>query len=690
MQRVLILGGSGFLGANWVMSLKDSQEVHYTYNSNFVEFPNATGHAFDFFDCDLTSFLDRLKPDVVINTVALADVEKCEINKKLAMRLNAEVVRDLAYWTNSNGSKLVHISTDHLFDGTKKCFFESDEVSPLNNYALTKRQGETEAQENDPNSLIIRANFFGWGLTHRKSYSDYILHSLIGGRALNLANDAYFSPLYVDHLIELVGVLLKKNAKGIIHLGSDSISKYEFGVKLSQAFELNPSLINPTPSVDKELKAKKPVNMSLSSQRLLEFGIFDIPTLDQAIEALVNAIPRKDDLSEASSLIPYGRHFVDEADIQEVANTIRWDNLTQGKKVEELEAAICDLVGSKYALAVSSATCGLHLCYNALDLKAGDHLITSPITFVSTANAALYCSAKVSFVDIDPSSLNMSHEGLKHHLQSAEKPKIIVNVLFAGAAEGAESIYSLASERKIKLVEDAAHALGGKYSCGSPIGSCKYSDCTVFSLHPVKSIAAGEGGIITTNDPKIYARLKRLRSHGINKDEDQFFNETNAKENGLNAPWYYEMQELGFNYRLTDIQCSLAYSQLKKLPLFMERRKELARNYVKQLRGLRSIAPAQAIDIEASANHIFPVRVDFRGLGKTRTKIMHSLREKNIISQVHYIPVPMHPFYAKLGYDMKDYPFAKEYYDSALSIPLYYGLSDQKQAFVLNAISELL
>ena len=237
MQRILILGGSGFLGANWVMSSKDSHEVHYTYNKNFVEFPAATGHAFDFFfDCDLTSFLDQLKPDIIINTIALADVEKCEINKKLATRLNAEVVRDLAYWTNSNNSKLVHISTDHLFDGTQTCFFESDDVSPLNHYAFTKRQGETEAQEKDPNSLIIRSNFFGWGLTHRKSYSDHILHSLLRGSAIDLASDAYFSPLYVDHLIELVDVLIKKNASGIFHLGSESISKYEFGVKLSQAF----------------------------------------------------------------------------------------------------------------------------------------------------------------------------------------------------------------------------------------------------------------------------------------------------------------------------------------------------------------------------------------------------------------------------------------------------------------------
>ena len=188
--------------------------------------------------------------------------------------------------------------------------------------------------------------------------------------------------------------------------------------------------------------------MSLSSHRLSEFGIFDIPTVDQAINALVNSIPRKDDLSEASSLVPYGRHFVDEADIQQVANTIRWGNLTQGKKVEELEAAICDLVGSKYALAVSSATCGLHLCYTALDLKAGDQLVTSPVTFVSTANAALYCSAKVNFVDIDPSSLNMSPVSLKRYLHSADKPKIIVNVLFAGLPkERSPYIHWLASTK---------------------------------------------------------------------------------------------------------------------------------------------------------------------------------------------------------------------------------------------------
>lgn len=690
MKRLLVVGGSGLLGGNWVQSAKDTNEVHYTYNANFTHFPNATGHSLDVLGQNLEKTLNRIAPEIIVNCAALADVEKCEIDRNLSKSLNIDVARRLAQWTVNNRSKLVHFSTDQLFDGSEQYYTEFDRTKPLNRYAEDKILSEEQVQSLDPNAIIVRTTFFGWGLTHRQSYSDFILRQLLGNEEIELSDVTYFSPLYVEDLITIVESLINADAKGIFHIGGERISKYQFGLKIARAFKLSETLIKTKSSYKGKEVAKRPLDMSLKSLRLSDMGISTPLSVDDAIGKLVNHKNRRNALTEASSLVPYGRHYVDEKDIQQVVNTIRWGNLTQGSKVEELEKAICDLVGAKYAVAVSSATSGLHLCYKAIGLGKDDNLVTSPTTFVSTANAALFCSADVTFADIETHSLNISPISLEKSLKFSKKTKIISNVLFAGTADGAENIFKIASKWGISVVEDAAHALGGNYSCGAAIGSCKYSDCTVFSLHPVKSIAAGEGGIITTNDRDMYARLKRLRSHGINKELDAFVFEERSTEANLNAPWYYEMQELGYNYRLTDIQCSLAISQLEKLPDFMERRRELVHNYQKGLQDIKFIEPAQIVDNFKSANHIFPVRIDYERIGKSRSKIMHALRSKNIIAQVHYIPVPLHPYFAKLGYNMDELPNAMHYYEGALSIPLYFGLTDEKQSFVLENLSELL
>lgn len=389
-------------------------------------------------------------------------------------------------------------------------------------------------------------------------------------------------------------------------------------------------------------------------------------------------------------MIPYGRHFLDETDIAAVTEVLRGGFLTQGPKITDFEAAIASYVGARFAVAVSSGTAGLHLACLAADIGAGDIVATSPITFVASANCARYVGARPIFADVDPVTLNLSAESLKEIGQQEAKIKAIIPVHYAGLPCDMSAIHSVAETWGAVIIEDAAHALGASYPDGGKVGNCKNSLMTVFSFHPVKAIAAGEGGLVTTNDEAIYKRLLRLRSHGINKGDDPMLNPVAAQENGEPNLWYYEMQELGFNYRITDIQSALALSQLGKLEKFLVRRRELALRYDDALGGISMLKPAQSVGRDRSAHHLYPVRIDYGQSGFTRTRLMHRLRERGIGTQVHYIPVYLQPYYRKLGYEPGACPAAEAYYREALSLPLYFNLADIDQDKVVGALTELL
>lgn len=388
-------------------------------------------------------------------------------------------------------------------------------------------------------------------------------------------------------------------------------------------------------------------------------------------------------------MIPYGRHSVDDADIAAVVGVLRSGALTQGPKIAEFEAAIASYVGARFAVAVSSGTAALHLACLAADVCPGEAVMTSPITFVASSNCALYVGARPLFADIDPGSLNLSAEAMREAGNRAGRIKAVIPVHFAGLACDMEAIRAVAETWGAAIIEDAAHALGASYPGGGKVGNCAHSLMTVFSFHPVKAIAAGEGGMITTNDEVIYRRLLRLRSHGINKDNDPLLNSDEAQEGGEPNLWYYEMQELGLNYRITDIQSALALSQFGKLDRFVARRRELAARYDDALAGLTALTPAQPVGREISAHHLFPVRIDFGRTGYTRTQFMGRLRERGIGTQVHYIPVYFHPYYRQLGYLPGACPAAEEYYREALSLPLFVSLSDGDQDEVVKALKEL-
>jgi perosamine synthetase len=389
-------------------------------------------------------------------------------------------------------------------------------------------------------------------------------------------------------------------------------------------------------------------------------------------------------------MIPYGRQHIDEQDIQAVVEVLKSDYLTQGPMIERFEEAIRTYVDARYAVAVSSGTAALHLAAIAAGLKAGNTLVTSPITFVATANAALYTGARPLFADIDPLTVDMSVASLREVLQQGADVRAVFPVHFGGLPCDMPAIKAAADDAGAVVVEDAAHALGATYEDGRRVGSCAYSLMTMFSFHPVKAIAAGEGGMITTNDESIYRHLLRLRSHGITKLDDAFQNPEQAGQDGIPNPWYYEMQEVGYHYRITDIQCALATAQARRLDQFLARRRTLVQQYDAAFASFRNCRPAQCEGRNRSGHHIYVLRIDFKSAGTHRGQIMRKLRERGIITQVHYIPVPAHPLYRTLGFRPEDYPHAQHYYEEALTIPLFYDLTDEQQEHVIRSLREVI
>ena len=389
-------------------------------------------------------------------------------------------------------------------------------------------------------------------------------------------------------------------------------------------------------------------------------------------------------------MIPYGKHHIDEEDIQAVVDVLRSGVLTQGPVIEAFEQAVAAYVGAKYAVAVSSATAALHLAAVVAGVAPGKTLITSPITFVASANAGLYAGGKVAFADIDPTTVNMSPASLKLALERNPNTKAVIPVHFAGLPCDMPSIKKLADAAGAVVIEDAAHAFGASYPDGRRVGCCAHSLMTIFSFHPVKSIATGEGGMIMTNSKDVYRRLIRLRSHGINKFDDTLLIESQAYTQGVKNPWYYEMQEFGFHYRISDIQCALGISQMKKIDTFISRRRSLVKRYDEAFAGLNLIRFAQMAGRDFSSHHIYPVRINFAVAGITRSTLMNELHRRGIISQVHYIPVTMQPFYQRLGFTSKNYPESNAYYDEALSLPLYVDLTYEQQDTIIVLLLELL
>lgn len=384
-------------------------------------------------------------------------------------------------------------------------------------------------------------------------------------------------------------------------------------------------------------------------------------------------------------MIPYGRQDITQDDIDAVVEVLRSTNLTQGPMVPRFEEAVLRHCNAKHALAVNSATSALHIACLALDLGPGDWLWTTPITFVASANCGLYCGAKVDFVDIDPQTYNICPQALKQKLERAKLenklPKIVVPVHLCGQPCDMKAIHALSKVYGFRIIEDASHAIGGKYR-SEPIGNCRYSDITIFSFHPVKIITTGEGGMAITNSPELAERMGLLRSHGITRNPALMSGE-------MDGSWYYEQVELGFNYRMTDIQGALGASQMQRLGHYVSRRHELARRYDRLLADLPLTLPWQHPD-GYSGLHLYVIRLQLDKINRSHRDVFESLREKEIMVNLHYIPVHTQPYYQRMGFKQGQFPEAERYYSEAISIPLYPTMTVGQQDEVIAALRAVL
>ncbi len=379
--------------------------------------------------------------------------------------------------------------------------------------------------------------------------------------------------------------------------------------------------------------------------------------------------------------IPYGRQDISEDDIQAVVDVLRSDFLTQGPAVPAFESAIASYAGANHAVAVNSATSALHIACLALGVGKGDIVWTSPITFVASANCALYCGAEVDFVDIDSLTYNMSVDKLAEKLADAKTkgrlPKVVIPVHLCGQPCDMAGIFRLSKKYGFKTIEDASHAIGGRY-LNKPIGNCEYSDITVFSFHPVKIITTAEGGMAMTNDARLARSMHLLRSHGVTRDASEMTHDSDG-------PWYYQQIELGYNYRMTDLQAALGLSQMNRLDQFVSKRHVIAKRYDQLLKDLPVVTPCQHSD-GYSGLHLYVIRLDLDKINASHREVFESLRSANIGVNLHYIPIYRQPYYERLGFDQKNFNESEKYYSEAISLPMYSELTESQQNKVIDAL----
>jgi UDP-4-amino-4,6-dideoxy-N-acetyl-beta-L-altrosamine transaminase len=405
-------------------------------------------------------------------------------------------------------------------------------------------------------------------------------------------------------------------------------------------------------------------------------------------------------------MIPYGCQHISEADIQAVVEVLRSNRITQGPKVPEFEQAVARYCQVDHAVAANSGTSALHLACRALDVSEGDFVWTSPITFVASANCARYCGADVDFVDIDPNTYNLSPDALEAKLKEADRtgklPKVVIPVHMCGQPCDMEAIHELSRRYGFAIIEDACHALGGKYK-NEPVGNCRYSDIAVFSFHPVKSITTAEGGMAVTNDAVLAERMELLRSHGITRDEEKFESleaemPESVEDNHALKPsnlqtfkpsYYYEQIDLGYNYRMTELQAALGLSQLQRLGEFVSRRKELAQRYDQLLADLPVTKPWQNPDCD-SAWHLYVIRLQLGGIRPSRTEVFEYMRKHGIGVNVHYIPVHTQPYYKSQGFGIGQYLEAEKYYEETITLPIFPIMTEDDQDKVISMLREAL
>ena len=712
---MLITGVSGLLGNNLAWHFKERQKVSGCYCEHPVSIPGVETYGLNLLNYpEARALLLKLDPNVVIHCASRTDVDRIEEEEEGGWQANVLTTRVLLDALRDLDAKFIHISTDSVYSGVKGPYDEDMETAPCNWYGTTKLDSETLVLSR-PDALILRTNLYGWNIQDKKSLAEWFLYRLqTGQRTMGFA-DARFSSIYTFLLAEIIEKCIKQDLTGVYNCACrDSWTKYEFGRRIAGVFGLDPAKVLPTSLDDVGLKAKRGKDLRLNVRRLEKDLGELLPTMSESLERLYQdwqrGLPREIKRGAGEELktfyperdvINYGGQAIDQADIEAVIKALKSPYLTQGEEVSRFEEEVASYVGAEFGVAVSSGTAALHLACLAADIAPGDEGITSPITFLASANAIVYCGAIPRFADIDPRTYNMSASELEKCI--TKRTRVVILVHFAGQSCAMRKIREVVSRKeelfghKIVIIEDASHALGSLYR-GRRVGCCEYSDAAVFSFHPVKHITTGEGGMVVTNDRNLAERIRKLRSHGITKDPEDFVNRDLAfgtqhsqiiMNNSAN-PWYYEQTDLGFNYRITDIQCALGRSQLRKLSWFRDRRRAIVEKYNDAFGSVQHLTiPFEASDCESNF-HLYVLRIDFDALGISRRELMHQLTAKGIHTQVHYIPVHLQPYYQKqFGTSLVDCTVAEEYYRKCMSLPLYPAMSESDVEQIIRTINFL-
>lgn len=715
-KNILITGVSGLLGNNLAYYFRGNNSVLGVYHTNPVSID-----CIEVLGLDLTDYVSTrkivsgFKPDVVIHCASRTDVDRMEDDREGAWQANVLTTRVILDALRDASVKVIYISTDSVYSGKKGPYKEESETIPCNFYGKTKLESEKLVMDY-PNALILRTNIFGWNIQNKLSLGEWFLDRLRHNKSTHGFSDVFFSPIYTFLLAEILEKCIENDLAGIYNSGgSNSLSKYEFGCKIADIFDYDPVLIRPISLSDSDLTAPRGKDLGMDVSKIENALEKQIPSVNESVKAFRKDYERglPEEIKKYRVLnpptvyypvrkdIPYGRQSIDENDINAVVKVLKSYNLTQGSEVGRFEQNICGLVGSKHAVAVNSGTSALHLACLAAGIGHGDEVITSPITFVASANCAVYCDAAPVFCDIDERTYNISPYELEKKI--TDKTRAVIPVHFAGQSCDMAVINEIIRKKeqcfgkKIFVIEDACHALGSEYR-NKKVGCCEYSDMSVFSFHPVKHITTGEGGMVVTNDEQLGDKIRMLRSHGITNDPEEFqnvdlaFPSHNSQFTIQNFPnpWYYEQQDLGFNYRITDIQCALGLSQLEKLDMFRKRRRELVNIYNKAFSSVKNIQPPFE-STECDSNfHLYVPLFDFEKIGIDRAQFMLELRKKGIQTQVHYIPVHLQSFYQQnFGTKWGDCPNAEQYYAKCLSIPLSPAMSDLDVERIINDVKNI-
>ena len=710
-KSILITGVSGLLGNNLAYYFKGKYDILGLYNSHPVTIDGIYTERCQLSQPDeIKRIISDYHPKIVIHCASLTNIDECEVDKDTTKKINVLATKNIVEAVRDRDVKLIYISSDSVYEGVKGDYSEDDPIGPQNYYGLSKYEGELEVFKKE-NALVFRTNIFGWNTQNKKSLGEWILGELMPKQRINGFKDAYFSTIYTMELARVIDISINKRLTGLYNCGGlEPCSKYDFGLKIADCFGFDRTLITPISIDNSDFKVGRGKNLTLNVNKLQKALDYKLPTINQSIEAFYRdykcGLPEEIKRSQgepgkSSDFIPYGRQWTDEKDIDAVVNVLHSGRITQGPKIEEFENAIAEYCRVRYAVAVNSGTSALHIACLAAGVGHGDEVITAPITFVASANCAVYCGARPVFADIDPDTYNISAKEIEQRISKHSKGLIPVH--FAGQSCDMEVIYQVvrAAERKyghkIFIIEDACHALGSKYK-DKRVGSCAFSDMSVLSFHPVKHITTGEGGAVLTNDEKLCKKLRQFRSHGMTSDPEEFVYKDLAfptHHSPLTThhspnPWYYEQVDLGYNYRITDIQCALGLSQLKKLYKFRERRREIVNRYNEAFRSIKSIQiPFESGGCDSNF-HLYVLLFDFEQTGIERAQFMNELRRRGIQTQVHYIPVHTQPYYQrKFSTKWGDCPNAEQYYQKCLSIPLFPALTEQDVERVINEITRL-